>query len=152
MITKYVYIHIYACVQVPGTKGTPEYAFMFSYLVPGAAIHQLSVGGGYYKYIKSNIQNHTQCTSEPLVPVHTLYSRTYIVRGTSWYLSEIPVPARTSPWQLEHKSPPSSTNSNRLWTRAEVSGGVNKGPSHTSTRPKSMVFRWRSRERQCTDK
>ena len=29
----------------------------------------------------------------PLVPLHTLYSRTYIVRGTSWYQPKIPVPA-----------------------------------------------------------
>ena len=29
---------------------------------------------------------------DPLVPLHTLYSRTYIVRGTSWYQPEIPVP------------------------------------------------------------
>ena len=31
--------------KVPGTKGTYEYAFIFSYLVPGASIYQLSGPG-----------------------------------------------------------------------------------------------------------
>ena len=41
-------IYAYICFQVPGTKGTHEYTFMLSYLVPGAAIYQLS-GGVYCK-------------------------------------------------------------------------------------------------------
>ena len=35
---------MHICSQVPSTKGTYKYAFMFSYLVPGAAIHELSGG------------------------------------------------------------------------------------------------------------
>ena len=52
-----------------------------------------------------------------LVPLHTIYSRTYIVRGTSWYQPVIPVPAGTSPWQLENISPPSSTNTGTPYVR-----------------------------------
>ena len=39
-----IYMHIYVCSQVPGTKGTYEYSFIFSYL-PGDAVCQLSGGG-----------------------------------------------------------------------------------------------------------
>ena len=44
---------------------------------------------------------HTYCTGDHLVLLHTLYSRTYVVRGTSWYQHEIPVPSWNSPIQLE---------------------------------------------------
>ena len=33
-----------------------------------------------------------------LVPLHTIYTGTYIVCGTSWYQPVIPVPGGTSPW------------------------------------------------------
>ena len=80
-----------------------------------------------------------------LVPLHT------ILLVHIWYTCSV-VPSGTSLksqwrlWQLEHISPPSSTNSKRLWTRAEVNGGANKGPPQTPSGPKSMVFRWRSRD------
>ena len=46
------------------------------------------------------------------------------MRGTSWYQPKVPVPACTSPVQLDRISPPRSTNSNRLRSRAEVNGGA----------------------------
>ena len=69
----------------------------------------------------------------------------YIVRGTKWYQPLIPVtviPATTgtSLWKLEDISPPIFTNSNRLWTRAQVNEGANTGPPQTHPRGRS---RWR---------
>ena len=78
-----------------------------------------------------------------LVPRHTIYTRTFLVRGTRWYE---PV-SRSRLWQLEHISPPSSTNSNRLRTRAEMKGGASKGPPQTPSGPNSMVSRWRARDK-----
>ena len=93
-------------------------------------------------------------TADTLVLLHTLYSRTYTVRGTSsWYQPEIPVPAWTSPLQLEYISPPSSTNSKGFRTRAEVDWGYNKGPPQTSQGAKSVPRWWCARDKsQCTDK
>ena len=50
---------------------------------------------------RTHLYIHTYCTGDPLVHLRTLYSRNYIVRGTSryqlestsWYQPEIPVPA-----------------------------------------------------------
>ena len=85
-------------------------------------------------------------------PVDTVYSRTYILG--------VPIQRACSrsslysQWLLVQSgdiSRASSTNSKRLWTRAEVNRGANKGPPQTSSRPKSMVFRWCARDRpQCT--
>ena len=69
----------------------------------------------------------------------------HIQCNTGWYESVIPVAP------VSFRSPPSSTNSNRLWTRAKVNGGQNKGPPQMSSGPKSMLFRWRWRDQhQCT--
>ena len=111
--------------------------------------------------VRTHSYINTYCTGDPLVPLHTLYYRTYIVHGTSWYQPEstswyqpeISVPAWTSPWQLEHASPPSSKNLKRLWTREEVSGDANKGPPQMLPGSKSVVLPWRSRDKaQCTHK
>ena len=53
------------------------------------------------------------------------------MRGTSWSQPSIPVPAGNAPWQLEHISPPRSTSSKRLQTRAEVNEGANSGSPQT---------------------
>ena len=45
---------------------------------------------------RSYIHLHTYCTGDPLVPLHTLYSRTYIVHGTSWYQKYELIPARNT--------------------------------------------------------
>ena len=42
-----IYAYTYICSQVPGTKGTYEYALILSDLVPGAAIYQLWGGVSY---------------------------------------------------------------------------------------------------------
>ena len=113
--------------------------------------------------IPSTGSDHTYCTGEPLVPLHTLYNRTYIVRvtssyqperqSTSWFQAVIAIPPGTSLWQLEDISPPSSTDSKRFWTREEVDGGHNKGPPQTSQGAKSVPRWWCARAKpQCTDK
>ena len=76
-----------------------------------------------------------------------MYTRTYILRGTSWYQSVIPVPAGTCPLEIEYIPPPSSTNSKRIWTRAEVNGGANKGHPQTPSGSKSVALWWRSRDK-----
>ena len=87
--------------------------------------------------------NSAFCTGDPLVLLHTLYSRTYIVRATTWagtsvkfqFRLELP-PCNESTYH--HEAPRSQTG---FWTRAEVDGGHNKGPPQTSYGAKS-VPRW----------
>ena len=103
--------------------------------------------------IPSTGSDHTYCTGEPLVPLHTLYNRTYIVRvtssyqperqSTSWFQAVIAIPPGTSLWQLEDISPPSSKNSKLLWIRAEVNGGANRGPPQMPPGSKSDRREWR---------
>ena len=46
---------------------------------------------------------------------------------------------------------PSSTNSTRLWTRAQLDGGANHGPPQTPSLSKSVELWWRARDKaQCT--
>ena len=58
----------------------------------------------------------------------------------TWYQPVIPVTPGTSPWQVEHTPRPSSTNSTRLWTRAEVDGGTSNGPPKTPSGSKSVAL------------
>ena len=90
------------------------------------------------------------CLRDSYVPLHALCSRTYIVHiqcNTGWYESVIPVAP------VSFRSPPSSTNSNRLWTRAKVNTGANTRPPQTPPGSKLVLLLQRSRDkRQCTHK
>ena len=52
-----------------------------------------SLRGGVLYIYQVIYHIHTYCTGDPLVPLHTLYSRAYMVRGTSWCQPELPVRA-----------------------------------------------------------
>ena len=88
----------------------------------------------------------------PFYRIDTLHSRTYIV-----VLLVPPTVNRSSlqsQWilvQSEDIPRASSTNSTRVWTREVVGGVAKQGPPQLPSRPKSIIFRWRSMDqRRCT--
>ena len=73
-----------------------------------------------------------------LVPVHTIYIRTHIVLGTSWYQPGTSLQYSSYGWNFSlvitaHTATTIHENAKRLWTRAEVDGGANNGPPQTPT-------------------
>ena len=164
------YIHTYATGE-PGTSTYHIFSYIYSAwneLVPACnssagwnlslairehittKLHEHRYAIRTSQRVRTHSYIHKYATGEPGTSTYHIFSYIHIVRGTSWYQPVIPVPAGTSPGQLEDISPPSSTNSDRLWTRAEVNGGANKGPPQTHSGPKSMVFRRHARDKaQC---
>ena len=90
------------------------------------------------------------------IPLHTLYTRTYIVHieqcGTRWYEPVIPVTPGAIRGRITSKL-------HELNTVLDTGRGgrwvvpLNRGLPQPPSRPKSMLFRWRSMDQcRCTNK
>ena len=84
-----IYLPGYA---IPGTPYTrmSQRARTHMYMIPGTPYIYTS------QRVRTHSYSHTYSTGD-CTYVHTIYTCTYIVRGTSWYQPVITVPAGTSP-------------------------------------------------------
>ena len=102
---------------------------------------------GTYAYI------HTYSKGEPRVPVHTIYSRTYIsycaLVYSAWY-QLAPACNSSYGWNFSLVIRVHITKLHELKTALDASRGkwrCKQGASTDSSGPKSMVIRWRSRDK-----